>query len=317
MKTIVLGSLNTDLVATGLERFPGAGEHVYGKELVIGPGGKSRNIAEMMGHLGEPNTVAMVGRTAQDSYGFWQPPLDALKKVSVNTDYVNIVEDDTKLPGIAIIAVDLTGNNQIIALPGVSNDFDITDIDRADSLFKDVAAEQGNLVLTLECPYDTALYAVKKAKELGIKVMLDPGGVIHGTDISELLKSGIYLLKPNEHEAKILTGVEVTDFSSAQEAARKLLGYGIEVVLITHGEHGAYLFTKDKKQQFPIPEVQASKDIDATGCGDQTMATLCIKLQEGAGLEESVSSAILAGTLQFHRQGIQPVTKEELQKSSE
>lgn len=317
MKTIVLGSLNTDLVAAGLERFPGAGEHVYGKELLIGPGGKSRNIAEMMGHLNEPNTVAMVGRTVKDKYGFWKAPLDALKNVNVNVDCVSIIEDPAKLPGIAIIAVDSTGKSQIIALPGVSDDFDISDIDKADQLFEAVASNHGNLVLTLECPYKTALYAAQKAKKLGIKIMLDPGGVQHETDITELLKTGVYLIKPNEHEAKILTGVEVKDFDSAQEAALKLHDYGIEVVLITHGENGAYLFSKASKRHVLIPKVQSSEMVDATGCGDQTMATLCTKLQEGNRLEDAVRTAVLSGTLQFHRRGIKPVTKDELLAQSQ
>ena len=51
MQTIVIGSLNTDLVATGIKQFPTPGEHVYGKELLIGAGGKSRNIADMIAHL--------------------------------------------------------------------------------------------------------------------------------------------------------------------------------------------------------------------------------------------------------------------------
>ncbi len=78
MKTIVIGSLNTDLVATGIKQFPNVGEHVYGKELLIGAGGKSRNIADMIAHLAPKNTVAMVGRTIKDPYGLWKLPMDAL-----------------------------------------------------------------------------------------------------------------------------------------------------------------------------------------------------------------------------------------------
>lgn len=38
-------------------------------------------------------------------------------------------------------------------------------------------------------------------------------------DYSELLQQKIFLLKPNEHEARILTGIKVTDFNSAKKAA--------------------------------------------------------------------------------------------------
>lgn len=314
LKTIVIGSLNTDLVATGLTRFPKPGEHVYGKQLLIGPGGKSRNIAEMMGNLAEPNTVAMIGITVKDQYGLWKPPLDALSKVHVSTDHVTILDqkDPNQLPGIAIIAVDQSGNNQIVALPGVTNDFSVSDIDRAASLFQEVAQENGYLISTLECPPETALYAIRKAKGLGIKVLLDPGGILENSDSSDLLKSGLYLLKPNEHEAKILTGLDVTNFDSAEQAARKLQAYGIENVMITHGEHGAYLFTPDSKLHVPIPTIPTTDEIDATGCGDQTMATLCSELQSGKSLEEAAKLAVLAGTLQFHRHGIKPVTRGKL-----
>ncbi len=314
MKTIVIGSLNTDLVATGIKQFPKPGEHVYGKELLIGPGGKSRNIADMLANLAPKESVAMVGRTVMDPYGLWRQPMDALAKVGVNTDYVNVLEYEAvnKLPGIALIPVDQQGNNQIFVLPGVSDDFSIEDIDAAVELFKKVAENNGTLVLTLECPLETATYAVQQANKHGLKVMFDPGGIEADTDLNELISAGIYLIKPNEHEAKMLTGVEVTDFDTAKQAAEKLQEQGVANVLITAGVNGAYLFSQDTQAHIPIPEVKAGDDKDETGCGDQTMAALCALLQEGKTVKEAAELAVLAGTLQFHRTGIKPVTKLDL-----
>src|SRR5580700_883133 len=104
IQTIVIGSLNTDLVAVGIKKFPKPGEHVYGKELRIGPGGKSRNIADMIAHLAPANSVAMIGRTVRDSYGLWKQPMEALAKINVNTDYVTILDnsESQKLPAIAL-----------------------------------------------------------------------------------------------------------------------------------------------------------------------------------------------------------------------
>lgn len=42
------------------------------------------------------------------------------------------------------------------------------------------------------------------------------------------------------------------------------------------------------------------------------MAALCAALQSGRSLNESVEEAILAGTIQFYKTGIVPVTQEEL-----
>ena len=304
------------MIATGIKQFPKPGEHVYGKELVIGPGGKSRNIADMIAHLAPANSVAMIGRTVRDPYGLWKAPIDALVKVGVNTDYVTILDyaDAQKLPGIALIPVDEQGNNQIFVLPSVSDDFCVTDIDHAALLFEEVGKNNGLLVLTLECPLDTATHAVKLANEHGLKVMFDPGGIQAGADLSALIQAGIYLIKPNEHEARTLTGVKVTDFDSAKQAARKLHEQGIENVLITSGADGAYLFTKTEQEHIPAPAVSGYDEKDETGCGDQTVAALCALVQEGRTLKEAAQLAILAGTLQFYRAGIKPITKDEIGK---
>lgn len=314
MKTIVIGSLNTDLVATGIKQFPKPGEHVYGKELLIGAGGKSRNIADMIAHLVPENTVAMVGRTVKDPYGLWKLPMDALAKATVNTDHVNVLsyEEVNKLPGIALIPVDEQGNNQIFVLPGISDDFSPSDIDNAVSLFKAVGANSGSLVLTLECPLDTAVHAIKQANEYGLKVLFDPGGLQVGDNLDELIQAGIFLIKPNEHEAKMLTDIEVTDFKTAQQAAAKLQSMGIQNVFITHGVNGAYLFTETDQEHIPVPNVEVGNEKDETGCGDQTMAATCALLQDGKSLIEAAQLAVLAGTLQFYKSGIKPISKKEL-----
>ncbi len=317
MQTIVIGSLNTDLVATGVKHFPQPGEHVYGQELLIGPGGKSRNIAAMIAQLSPPRkqSVAMIGRTVNDPYGLWKVPLDALKSAGVNTDYIVIsdYEKVRKLPGVAFIPVNEQGQNQIFVLPGASDDFCVDDIDNATELFENVGKYGGILALTLECPLATAIHAVELANKFNLKVMFDPGGIEKDSDISELIKSGIFLIKPNEHEAKILTGVEITDFESAKSAAAKLHDQGIENVLITIGSSGAYLFTKDVAKHIPIPKIDVcGSEKDETGCGDQTMAALCAFVQQGKSLEESATLAIRAGSLQFYRTGVQPLNLSEL-----
>jgi ribokinase len=145
--------------------------------------------------------------------------------------------------------------------------------------------------------------------------MFDPGGIQADTDLSQLIQAGIYLIKPNEHEVKMLTGIEVNDLDSAKQAATNLQNNGVENVLITVGVNGAYLLTKDLQIHIPIPEVQASEVKDETGCGDQTMAALCSLLQDGKSIEDAARLAILAGTLQFNRLGVKPVDKDELLNS--
>ena len=313
---IAIGSLNTDITALGVKEIIKAGEHTYGEELRLGPGGKSRNIAQMISVLSGPNKVAMIGRTCRDPFNFWRPPIDALKENGVNTEFVKVFdfEKKKKFPGIALIAVDKKGRNQIYVLPGISDEFSPEDINDAEKLFQIAQKNNGILVLTLELPIQTAIHAMKKANEYGLMVMLDPGGITKDQNLESLLDEGIFLIKPNEHEAKILTKINVTNFTSAKKAASILLRKGIKNVLITTGRDGAYVFNKETSLHIPIPRIEDSGRKDETGSGDQTMATICYGISEGKNILESSKIAITSGTLQYHKTGIIPVTKEELKK---
>lgn len=316
IKIIVIGGLNTDIIGLGVDELLGPSELTLGGELVIGPGGKSRNIAQMIAvYLGK-DSVAMIGRSSRDPYGLWQAPVKALQETGVNTDFIKILDYKKikKFPGVALIPVDKQGRNQIYVLPGVNADFSAKDINEADKLFSTVGDNKGVLAFSMELPLETAVYALKKAAELDIKVVLDPGGINKDTDYSAILKQKIFVLKPNEYEAKILTGIEVTDFQSAKQAAEKLFAYNINNVMITHGINGAYLFGKNLAQHILIPEIKASAVKDETGCGDQVTAVLASELAIGTDIIKAAEIATKAGTMQFYRVGIQPISKEDLFK---
>ncbi len=315
IKTIVIGSLNTDIVASGIEKFPDSGELVYAKSLLIGPGGKSRNVAQMIAELSPPGAVAMIGITAKDKYGLWQPPLDSLKKAGVNVDSVTITEDTDKLPGVALIPVNQQGQNQIIVIPGISDDLLIEHIDEADSIFDEVAKNNGFLALTLELSPKIADHAIKKANSLGIKVLLDPGGIEQSSDLNAFAKDDIFLLKPNEHEAEVLSGVTVSDVESASKAAKGIFNSmsGLKNLLITDGANGAYLFEDDVEvAHLLIPEVDYKGTKDATGAGDQTFAGIVSKLQSGLSLNRACEFGVRVGTMQFNRPGIDPIKNQDL-----
>lgn len=168
------------------------------------------------------------------------------------------------------------------------------------------------LAFSLELPLETAVHALKKAVQQNLRVVLDPGGIDKDADYSELLKQKIFMLKPNEHEAKILTGIDVTDFQSARKAAMKLFELDIENVMITHGECGAYLFGKDLEQHIPISKVKESEHKDETGCGDQVAAVLASEIANGSDIVKAAEIAVKAGVAQFYRVGIKPISKKDI-----
>lgn len=314
--TIVIGGLNTDIVALGANKILRAGEYTYAKTLKIGPGGKSRNIAQMLATIVGKNKVAMVGKTSKDPFGLWKPPIEALKMSGVNIDSIKIesFEKTQQYPAIALIPVDKDGRNQIYVLPGITESFSSKDIDNSNQLFDKVKNNNGYLILSLELPLKTAIYSIKKANKLGIKALLDPGGMDEESDYAELLSQKIFLIKPNEHEVKTLTGITVDGFETAKKAAKELIKKGTENVFITIGEKGGYLFSNTLEVQVPIPKINLGSVKDETGCGDQTIAALAAALIAGKNITDAAKIGILAGSLQFSKAGIIPVTKEELSK---
>lgn len=308
---IVPGGLNVDLIGLGVEKIIGSGELTLGGRLQIGPGGKARNMAQMAAaYLGE-GRVAMIGRTSQDPYGLWEVPVRSLTDAGVNTKHVKLMGFDEaggKYPGAALIPVDKRGKNQIYVLPGANQDFCKQDVDEAQALFEGPGHK--TLIMALEIPMETAAHCLEKAKTHGLRVILDPGGI--SGPIDEILDEKIYLIKPNAHEAKILTGISVTERGTAEKAAQRLFSQGIRNVFLTLGKEGGFLFSRDFSEHIPCPVVKDTGIHDETGCGDQVTAVVASCLAEGKNLREACRLAILAGTLQFYRAGIRPVSKDDL-----
>lgn len=183
----------------GVDRLLSPGELTLGGKLNIGPGGKSRNMAQMTAAFLGKNKVAMIGRTSKDPLGLWEFPLQSLIDSGVDTTYVKILSfDDSghKYPGIALIPIDKNGKNEIYVLPGVNEDIPCKDIDGADVLFTN-KTKQKIMILALEIPIETVTYCIEKAVANKIRVILDPGG-INGS-IDEILNHNIFFIKPNEH----------------------------------------------------------------------------------------------------------------------
>jgi len=314
ISAIVVGSLNTDIVGLGFSELIGAGEVAYGNRLQIGAGGKSRNTAEMMAAMLGPDRVAMVGKSSRDPLSLWRYPVDALEKAGVNIDFVRALpfEETGKFPGIALIPVDRHGHNQIYVLPGVNDNLTESEIDAADPLFEAARSNRGALLISLELPVGTALHAIKKAHAYDLKVLLDPGGLRQGVCYDEILDQRVLLIKPNQHELRMLTGVEINSVDDARSAASILRARGMANVLVTLGKQGAFMMTESDEEQIPAPDIAGGDVRDETGCGDQAMAALCAFLTEGKDLRTAARAGVMAGTLQFYRAGIVPITRAEL-----
>ena len=301
---LVIGSLNADLVVRA-PHFPQPGETISGDDLHIIPGGKGANQAVAAARQGA--NVAMLGRVGNDSFGPFL--LDSLKSNSVDITHVHA---DDSATGTAIIVVDANGQNSIVLSAGANGKVSPADVDNATSLRPSL------ILLQLEIPTPTVLHAAQYARKNNIRVILNPAPA---KPLPDELISLIDFIIPNETELSLLTGLEVKDIPSAENAAKVLLDRGAKNVIVTLGEKGALLVSGNQTTQVNAYKVDV---VDTTAAGDAFIGGFASNLLESDSLlldmmqhpqgtraaslqiEEAVKYANACGALATTKFGAQP-----------
>ncbi len=293
---LVIGSLNADLVVR-TPRFPQPGETISGDDLKTFPGGKGANQAVAAARLGA--SVSMLGRVGKDHFGAFL--LENLKSNKVDSQFVQRDEAST---GTAIIVVDSNGQNSIVLSAGANGQ--VSDADVRTASFPDFNL----LLLQLEIPIETVFSATQRARESGLRVLLNPAPARALPD--ELISLPDFLV-PNETELSLLTNQPVNDIASAEKAAHDLVSRGAQTIIVTLGANGALLVTKDTTKHIPPFKVNV---VDTTAAGDAFIGGFAYALLQGKSLEESVRCGCTCGALATTKFGAQPSlpTKEEVER---
>jgi ribokinase len=287
-RILVVGSSNTDMVIR-TNKFPAPGETIIGGKFLMNAGGKGANQAVAAARLG--GIVTFIGKIGNDVFG--KQAVKLLSEEGINVDYVAVDPDNES--GVAMIIVDENGENTIVVAAGANGTLSPSDFDKA----LHELLESEFVLMQLEIPIETVDYIAKTALLNNKKLILNPAPAAVIQD--DLIKN-IYIITPNETEAEIITGIKVNDEKTALQAAKLLNGKGVEIVIITMGAAGAFLYVNGKGELFPAPEVKA---VDTTAAGDTFNGALVVALSEGKTLGESVSFANKAASLSVTRIGAQ------------
>lgn len=294
---VVIGSSNTDMIVKA-GHLPLPGETVLGGQFFTAQGGKGANQAVAAARLG--GQVTFVAKVGEDQFG--DAAIENYLKDGINTQYVTKNPDAAS--GVALILVDGKGENSIAVASGANAELSEKDIDEAGEIIRSAAI----VLMQLESPMDTVLYAARMAYESGAKVILNPAPA---ASIPMELYRYLYAVTPNETESELLTGVKVTDENSALKASEVFIGRGVRRVVITMGSKGAFVNDGDKSYMVSARKVKA---VDTTAAGDTYNGAMCVALAEGKTLRESLEFATKASAIAVTRMGAQPSipTREEV-----
>lgn len=292
MKIAVVGSINMDMVVEA-ERIPMKGETLRGENLQYVPGGKGANQAVAMSKLGA--TVEMFGCVGNDGAG--TTLLANLDNMGVITKNIKVIEGVPT--GIALITVG-DHDNTIIIVAGANGCVDKSYVES----ISDELATYDVVVLQHEIPEETVEYVVNFCVDHGIKVVLNPAPA---RPVSPEVLEKITYLTPNEHEAVILFGDEISTEDLLMKYPEKLV--------ITQGSLGVSVGL-EAGEAVLVPARKANV-VDTTGAGDTLNGAFTVRIAEGASIVEALRFGNVAASLsteKFGAQGGMP-TREEVEEA--
>ena len=272
----VIGSANIDLT-TFSDRFPKAGETIFGQSFDLGFGGKGANQAVASRLCGAE--VFMIARVGSDLFG--PATIENFKKLGIDATHVKQIEGVSS--GVAPIFVEPNGQNRIFVVKGANDLLKPADVDAAADLLKTVDC----MVLQFEIPLETVYYSVAFARKNGIRCIVNPAPA-QPVDLRAL--NGLDYFVPNESEAETITGMPVRNVEDAKKCAERFLSDGIKRVIITLGANGSLIASRDKVEHIPAYTV---KSVDSTGAGDAFIGSFAVFLGEGLSQSEAVRRANL------------------------
>ncbi|GAA2323200.1 ribokinase [Nonomuraea roseoviolacea subsp. roseoviolacea] len=286
---LVVGSITADVTAFS-RRLPRRGETVLGDDFTLVLGGKGANQAVAAAHSGAPTWMAAcVGRDP-----FRDIVLSGLEAHGVTLSEVRTVEGRT---GVAHIRVDASGENDIVITPLANASLDEAMVTQSIQRVRD---RVGVLLLQLEIRTEVACHAAREGAAAGLTVVLDPAPA---QELPDDVWPHLDIVTPNESEATLLTGVQVTDLESAERAAAWFLERGVRHAIITLGSGGALSVTRERTRHFPA---YAVTPVDTTAAGDAFTGFFGGALAAGLDVDTAIQYGMAAGALATTKAGASP-----------
>lgn len=285
---LVIGSANVDFTVA-VPRLPQEGETVLGGALHASHGGKGANQAVAARRLGaEVRFVVCLGR---DAHG----DLIAEQLMAEGIPADGLIRVEETATGVALIAVDAEGRNQIAVAPGAN----LRLVPELAQTHAPLVAWAHVLLCQLEVPIPTVEWALVTARQHEVLTILNPAPA---QALPDTLLSLVDCLTPNASEATLLSGITVKGPETATEAAQRLMDRGVRRAIITLGAQGALFCDRTAALHFPAFPVQA---VDTTGAGDAFNSGLAVGLAAGGTWEEAIPLANAAAALACTKRGAQ------------
>lgn len=268
-EVIVIGGANIDVKARPSHVMKSATSNPG--SITISIGGVARNIAHNLALLG--CRTALATRLGMDDEGdrLWQETSGAGVDLSMTMR-------SSSPTGIYCAVLDLEGELAIaVNSMAIMEELSPAEVSRFASRLRAASF----LVADCNLPQETLNWLADFAADTRQRLVIEAVSVPKTEKILALLQSGrqLYAVTPNLYQSRAMTGIRIEQQSDAFEAARRISGMGVDMVVITLGEQGVYVHSLDESAH--VPPHPGGGPVDVTGAGDAMTAGLIFGLLHG------------------------------------
>jgi len=282
---IGLGEVVVDWVAE-IPHFPKPDEKVDAIAENYFSGGVTANFLVAVARLGI--SCGFIGAVGDDSYGDFL--IKEFKKERVDTK-LTVIKKGKQTPVNFIFVV--KGEKTIIQSPHMlTTKLELKDLEEY------YLSEAKVLHTTLIHP-EISEKVINLAKKFDVKISIDLESQIAKRGWKNLKKLLLMadILIPNKEGAKMITKCK-----TSEDAAKTLIEKGIPLVIITLGNRGALVSTKEFQNE--IPTYKINNIVDTTGAGDAFNGAFSVAYWiKGWSLEKSIKYANAAASLKIQKLG--------------
>jgi ribokinase len=288
-EVVVAGQVARDLVLV-VPEVPDAGDTAAVSARREMLGGKGANIAVALAQLGMP--VTLLGVVGDDEVG------DRLL-TQAEHDHVDTSAVVRRAATSTALIVDLvTEDAQWRYLEDIPDEVLLTEADVRSAAA--VLTKASSVVVQLQQPSAAALAAAGIAQRAGRRLVLD--GAPADDPRRDALLAAAEVLRVDQHEGELLTGVTLGSAQAALRAGRDLLDRGPSLVALATDEANVFVWHGD---QVVIPLVDTEVR-DTTGGGDAFTAALTAALTRGQSPHRAARLAVAASAATVGHPGGRP-----------
>ncbi|WP_418446049.1 ribokinase [Cloacibacillus evryensis] len=288
MKALCFGSINIDYTYR-VKHFVKKGETISADSLHIFSGGKGLNQAVALSRAGVETYHA--GCIGEDGLFL----LKELEEAGVDTRYVHVLKRERT--GNAIIQNDLNGDNCIILYGGANR---AVTRDMADEV---LSGFQRGDCLVLQNEINELPYIIRRAREIGLKIVLNPSPM--EASVLELPLECVDCFMLNRVESAQLLGLDDGNAAAETELIEALGGrFPSAEIVLTMGEKGSFYIRGGGR---PLRQrAYPAEAVDTTAAGDTFTGFFIGGRMRGLSVPEAMDLAARAAAISVARQGASP-----------